>query len=187
MSEKVTLPVVTYWSLSPLLAVVYFFKTAHLFCIEIAKFEPVLAIFSRIYTLFGAPFTVIHSVVGTPQKLQISGMHTTEIAFFPATFPYQFIVAPLWFFCWQNLNLVKPFWSLTNESKCIPKIKEKICRAENLDKVQNAICWVLNYWKQKWWNNVASANLTFYKYHLSEVSGWLHSVTLKPEAYLDSS
>ena len=71
------------------------FQTGDPFSIENAKFEPVLAIFSRIYTLFGAPFTVIHSVVGTPQKLQISGMHTTEIAFFPATFPYQFIVAPL--------------------------------------------------------------------------------------------
>ena len=123
-----------------------------------------------------------------PQIIHISGMHIiiyTQIAFFPATSPCQFIAAPLWFFGWQNFE--KIFLSLTNESKCIPKIKEKIGRAENLDKVQNAICRVPNYWKQNWWNIVASTKLTFYKYHLSEVSGWLHSVTLKPEAYLDFS
>ena len=42
-------------------AVVYFFRASVIFCIENAKFWPILAhvgYLSRIYALFGAPFTV---------------------------------------------------------------------------------------------------------------------------------
>ena len=59
--------------------VVYFFQAGALFCIDNAKFWPILTILLQIYALFVVLFTGLNNAVAY-QKGQLSGMSDDIIA-----------------------------------------------------------------------------------------------------------